>query len=425
MEQLPVEEDGALIGVQLKLKAVGVEVGGAAEVAEAGGVVAPGDDETVFVGQVEGVGEDALAHAPGFLVHEGGGDEDVAAGGAEAIVVEDERALVAGAVGVGEDIFIDGAVVGEEIEEDEVRAFAEEPAAVKQRRDLALVTVDEVGARLLVHARLLELHAVALGVALDLAVGEHGESGEGGEQSGDAEAFIAVAELVDGGLFVGVAHEVDVALEDVGIELDGFFEVGAVFGVFFVAEHVHEGAVVDAVHAEGADEVAFEEPEGFGEQEGAGDFGGDAIDDLAPEFGGHEGVELFLREGVFCAGGDGAGGAGEWKPEALDVALGEDHGGVKADDGEHVGDVEDGLDDVFADPVAGVIKLCGVVPGEGSSVVAVEDEACAALVMMMESKDDGGVGLVVVVVLDLDFDAAVGGDVGTVEGVAGEGTLGE
>ena len=97
--------------------------------------------------------------------------------------------------------------------------------------------------------------------------------------------------------------------------------------------------VVDAVHAEGADEVAFEQPEGFGEEEGAGDFDGDAVDDFAPEFVGHEGVEFFLRHGVFGARGDGAAGAGEREPEALDVALGEDHGGVEADDGEEAGDV--------------------------------------------------------------------------------------
>ncbi len=185
-----------------------------------------------------------------------------------------------------------------------------------------LVACDEVFVGLLVHLGLLELHAVALGVALDLAVAEHGQAGQRGEQGADAEVFVAAAELVDRGALVGVAHEVDVALEDVGVELDGLLEVGAVLGVLFVAQHVHEGAVVDAMHAEGADEVAFEQPEGFGEEEGAGDFGGDAVDDLAPELVGHECVELLLRHGVFGARGDGAARAGQREPEPLDVAFG-------------------------------------------------------------------------------------------------------
>jgi hypothetical protein len=153
----------------------------------------------------------------------------------------------------------------------------------------------------LFHLGLFELHAVALGVAFDLSVSEHGEAGQGSEESGHAEVFVSGAELIDRGALVRVAHEADVALEDVGVELDGFFEVGAVLGVLFVAQHVHEGAVVDAMHAEGANEVAFEEPESFGEEKGAGDLGGYAVDDLAPELVRHQSVELFLGHRVFCA----------------------------------------------------------------------------------------------------------------------------
>ena len=151
-----------------------------------------------------------------------------------------------------------------------------------------LVARDQALVWMLVHAGALELHAVALGEAFDLAVAKHGQAGQGGQQRADAEVFVAVAELVDGGALVGIAHEVDVALEDVGVELDGLFEIGAVLGILFVAQHVHEGAVVDAMHAEGADEVALEQPEGLGEQQGSGDFGSDAVDDLAPELVRHQ-----------------------------------------------------------------------------------------------------------------------------------------
>jgi hypothetical protein len=55
-------------------------------------------------------------------------------------------------------------------------------------------------------------------------VAEHGQAGQRGHQRGDAEALVALAELVDGGALVGIAHEVDVALHDVGIELEGVLD---------------------------------------------------------------------------------------------------------------------------------------------------------------------------------------------------------
>ena len=222
----------------------------------------------------------------------------------------------------------------EEVVEQEVAALGEEPAALEQRRDLALVALDEPLVGRLFVARPAVLHAVLFGEAFDLAVAEHGQAGQGGHHDGDAEALVAGAELVDCRALVGIAHEVDVALHDVGIELERVLDDRAVLGVVLVAQHDHEGAVVDAVHAEGADEVAFHEPEGLGQQQRAGDFGGDAIDNLAPEFVRHAAVEFGLAHAVLGARGDGAAGAGTRKPEAVKVALGQGHGGVEADDRE-------------------------------------------------------------------------------------------
>ena len=73
---------------------------------------------------------------------------------------------------------------------------------------------------LLVALRPPELHAVLLGEALDLAVPEHRQAGQRGEQRGHAEVLVAAPELVDGGALVGVAHEVDVAAEDARVERD-------------------------------------------------------------------------------------------------------------------------------------------------------------------------------------------------------------
>jgi hypothetical protein len=89
-------------------------------------------------------------------------------------------------------------------------------------------------------------------------------------QRADAEVLVALPKLVDRGALVGIVHEVDVALENLRIELDGVLDDEPIVRVLLVAQHVHEGAVVHAMHAERANEVAFEQPEGFGQQQRAG-----------------------------------------------------------------------------------------------------------------------------------------------------------
>ena len=84
------------------------------------------------------------------------------------------------------------------------------------------------------------------------------------------------------------------------------------------------------------------QPEGLREQQRVGRLRGDPVDDLAPELGGHRGVELLV-----CGRADSAreGMAPPWPgsgiPEALDVAPREHHGGVEADDREAARDLED------------------------------------------------------------------------------------
>ena len=155
-------------------------------------------------------------------------------------------------------------------------------------------------------ARPAVLHAVLLGESFDLSVAEHGQAGQRGHHDGDAKAFVALAKLINCRAFVGIRHEVDVALHDVGIEFERVLDDRAVFGVVLVAQHVHERAVVDAMHAQGADEVALHEPEGLGQQQRAGNFGGHAVDHFAPELVRHGAVELGLAHAVLGAGGNGA-----------------------------------------------------------------------------------------------------------------------
>ena len=95
---------------------------------------------------------------------------------------------------------------------------------------------------LLVHRRPAELHPVLLGEPLELAVPEHRQPRQRRQQRGHADVLVALAELLGRRLLVGVVHEVDVALEDLGVELEGLLEHLAVARVVLVAEHVHERA---------------------------------------------------------------------------------------------------------------------------------------------------------------------------------------
>src|SRR6185369_3724874 len=261
------------------------------------------------------------------------------------------------------------------------------------------------------------LHSIFFGIAFDLTVTEHGKTRKCRHQGTDAEIFVPLPKLLDRGLLVGIVHEVDVALENVGIELEGVLDYAAIVGVLLVAQHIHECAVVDAMHTESANEVAFHEPEGFGKEKSAGDFTGNAIDDLAPEFDGHGGIKFRLGKSVLGARWNGAAGTGLGEPETLVVLLCERHCGVEANDGKHSGDVKNGLDYGFANFGVEIVQLGGVVPGKTGAVVAVIDVAGFARPAIDTTENYGGVGLVVVVVFNLDFDAAVAGEIGTFKAV--------
>ena len=346
------------------------------------------------------------------------------AGVCKFVVIEDQRPLVAHAVGVGQHVFVYPGV-GLEVVETEVGHVREEIAAFEQGDDLPLMALQQRQVGLLVPIGPMVLHPVLLFEPLELTVADHGQAGHGGHDGEHAEVFVALAELQGRGLFVGVGHEVDVAFEDFGIEGQGFFDLAPVFGVVLVPHHVHEGAVVDAVHPQGADEVAFHEPEGFGQEQGVGGFGRNAIHHFPPEFLGHAAVEFLAGHGEGGAGGDGAALAWFGPPQALNVAFGQGHGRVEADDGELAGDVEDGLDDGLAGVGVEVVELGRVVPGHGGAVVAVVDVALLARGVVHPLEDDRGVAVVVVVVFQEDADAGVVAEVGPVEGVVGEGAVGQ
>ncbi len=165
------------------------------------------------------------------------------------------------------------------------------------------------------------------------------------------------------------------------------------FGVLFIAHHVHEGAVVDAMHAQRTNEVAFHEPEGLGEQQRSGHFFGDTIYYFPPEFVRHVLVEFCLAHAVFGAGGNSSACSRSGKPEPMEMPLGECHGGVEADDRKQPRYIENGLNHLLANSGIQIIELRGIVPREAGAVVAVIDVTRVSGPLVSALEDHGCISL--------------------------------
>src|ERR1700722_17342912 len=154
------------------------------------------------------------------LVRIGGGLVDGAVSGGELVVVDDQCAVFATPVGVGKDILIDGAVGLVKIVEKEILALGEQPALVKQWSNFTIVARHQslIGIFLVTSAA--ELHSVLLSEAFDLTVAEHRQARQSRHHGGDTKKLVAITELVNGCALIRIAHEVDVALEDIRVEFD-------------------------------------------------------------------------------------------------------------------------------------------------------------------------------------------------------------
>ena len=377
-----------------------------AQVFKAGERIAAGEDGAGISGKAKPIADPALAQLRSGLVGVGSGVIDGAVCFAVAVVVDDQRALVAGAVGIGKDVLVHRTGRLEEIVEQKIVALGKDPATLQQRSNLALVALHKPMVRRLVVARPLVLHAVLLGESLNLPVAEHRQARQRGHHGRHAEAFVALAELVNCRSFIRIAHEVHVALHDVGIELESVLDDRAVLGILLVAQHLHERAVVDAMHAQGADKVALHQPESLGQQQRSGHLGGHAIHHFAPEFVRHVLVEFGLAHAVFGARWNGAARARPRKPQPMKMPLGQRHRRVEANHRKQPRHIQNGLDHLFAHRRIQVVELRGVVPRKAGAVVAVIDVARLAGPAVAAAKNDSSVGLLEVVIFDLDFDAA-------------------
>ncbi|OPZ58927.1 MAG: hypothetical protein BWY87_01236 [Deltaproteobacteria bacterium ADurb.Bin510] len=198
------------------------------------------------------------------------------------VVVEDQGPFAFGAVDVAVGALLNGAV-SPEVEDLEVVDATEEVSFLEQREDPLLMLFHQILVGPLIPIGAAVLHAVLLPVPLHLAVAEHRQARHGDHQGRDTEILVALAELDHGRLLVGVVHEVDETPQDLGVELEDVLDHVAVLAVLLGLEHVHEGAVVDPMHAQASDEVTLHQPEGLGQKQGVGRLDRDAVDQFAPE----------------------------------------------------------------------------------------------------------------------------------------------
>src|SRR3954471_5865732 len=102
-------------------------------------------------------------------------------------------------------------------------------------------------------------------------------------------------------------------------------------------------------------------------------------------------------------------------PEPLIVLLGERHGGIKADDRRQARYIQDLLNHGFADFRIQIIELGGVIPGIAGAIVAVINKPRVSTPAIASTEHNRGVGFVVVVILNFDFDASVGREIWAVK----------
>ncbi len=393
------EGDGQTIGQRALRPQVLAAVAPVAVAAETAG---PGGSDVELLGQGGSRAEFPFKTVDGFRR----GVMQAPEGGVRRVVVDHQRAVAGRAVAEGIDVFVD-TVAGLEVVELEIGDPGEVAAAVQQREDLPFVVSDERLVRRFVPVGAAVLHAVLLAVPLDLAVAEHRQPRQGGKQHRHAEVLVAHAELLDGGRLVGVVHEVDVALENLRVEGQDVLEDTPVLGVLLLLEQVHEGAVVDPVHPQRPDKVALHQPESFGDQQGVGDLGVDAVDHLAPELDGEDPVEFSILHPEGRARRYPGAPPGRREPQAPEVLARQGHGRVETNQAETAGGGDDQVAHRLSDLREEEVELGGVVPRHVGAVVAVVQVAAPAAVVVDMLEDYGSVAVIPVAVLDAQADGRV------------------
>ena len=177
---------------------------------------------------------------------------------------------------------------------------------------------------------------------------------------------------------------------------------------------MHESAVVDSVHSQGADEIAFHHPEGFRQEKGVGQLDLDPVHDLAPELVGYAAVELLGAHAVGGSSCDVSACSRLGIPEPLDMPLCKGHGCIESNDGEVSGNRENLLNDGLTSLWIEKIQLCSVIPGHCCTVIAMEDVGGETGPLVHTAEGYGGIGPIVVMVFNSDIDVGIIGKIRSV-----------
>jgi len=252
---------------------------------------------------------------------------------------------------------------------------------------------------------------------------EHRETRHGGKQRADPEVFVTFPKLLHSRLFIRVVHEINITFEDLWIVHQRVFDQQSVFFVFFVAEHMHEGTVVNPVHAKRTHKVTFHQPKSFSQKEGIRNFCCNPIHHFTPKFFRHDLVKAFFGHGVIGTGRDISTAAWLREPQTLIVFFGQGHGCIEADDREFSGDIKNGLDDRFAYLRIQIVQLSRIVPGHAGSVVAMIDETGSTGVVVVMFEYHSCISAGVVMIFQVDANARTFGEIRSIELISREGRL--
>ncbi len=260
------------------------------------------------------------------------------------VVVSDQCGFIAEVITVGKNVMINFPILPIHIVESKILRIGKEIPLLYQGEYRSVVLCDQllIGGFIPVGSSV--FHTVLFMEPLYLPVTKHRQAGHGDHECAYSEVLVPVAELSDGGVLVGVVHEVYKSFKDFRFKVYSTLDGILVFFIFFTLQHIHKGAVVHPMHSKGSDKKALHHPECFSQKQSVGGFFGDPVDNFTPEFLGHITVELFRAHSVEGTAGNVASATGGGIPQAMNMFSGKGHRRVKTDYRKISGYMQNGLD---------------------------------------------------------------------------------
>src|SRR5512133_480516 len=100
------------------------------------------------------------------------------------------------------------------------------------------------------------------------------------------------------------------------------------------------------------------------------------------------------------------------------------HGGIKANDREFTGNIQNGLNYGFPDFWIQVIQLGSIIPGHAGAVIAMINEAGIPITSIHTTENYSRISAVVVMVVNFDLHPRISRQIRSIERIAGKGTIG-